>query len=315
MKKYHIIWSPDIKYIGFQLQLTDSAVGNIYSVASILSSKLAQAAVHIVLFTILWHITIIHNITITTMKQLLTICLLAMATLSYGQKEIAWFDTGIKVMYGGSSLLNSAVADANDFDYSLTFGNSYSVGGKFGINRGFNGLAIELLYNKGNATIQNNRATGGTNDLMVDWTGIDIYTLFRNNANLGFFELGPKFSLLQSLERIDGEGSAFDLKNSENGEVSSLGISGVLSMGVLLLGNDRAFSGQIGLRFEYGFTDIIKDAGTFRQDFEPFPDLVDQNVEYSKSAPIYAGIVFELNFGLGFYGISQCGGRPKLFGF
>jgi|GEM_PF-253477 len=264
------------------------------------------------IFTILHHITKIYYIKIQDMKRLLTICLLAISTLSYGQKEIAWFDVGFKAMYGGSSILNSAVNDASGLDYSLVFGNSYSVGGKFGINKGFNGLAIELMYNKGNAEIQDLLSSTNT-PVTVDWTGIDIYTLFRNNANLGFFEIGPKFSLLQSLDRTGRDGMLTSLTDDAEVE-TNLGISGVLSMGVLVLGNDRAFSGQIGLRFEYGFTDMIKE-GAGQDRFEPFPDLVNENVTYSKSAPIYAGLVFELNFGLGFYGISQCGGRPKLFGF
>ncbi len=260
------------------------------------------------IITILCHIKEIYNI--IKMKQLLTICLLTIASLSYGQKEIAWFDTGFKAMYGGSSILNSAVAEASSLDYTLTFGNSYSLGAKFGINRGFNGLALEAYYTKGNASIQN--LAEGEADLNVDWTGLDFYTLFRNNANLGFFEIGPKFSLLSSFDRTTGDGSKRDLKEAD--AVNSLGISGVLSMGVLLLGNDRAFSGQIGLRFEYGFTDMIKE-GAFRDSFEPFPDLTTEGVEYAKSSPVFVGLVFELNFGIGFYGISQCGGRPKLFGF
>lgn len=244
------------------------------------------------------------------MKNLITICLLFVTSFLTAQKEIAWFDTGIKAMYGGSSLLNSAVSDASGFDYELAFGNSYSVGGKFGINRGYNGLALELLYNKGNAAIQN---LNGGQDLNVDWSAIDIYALFRNNANLGFFEIGPKMSLINSFERTTGAGETVNLKD-QDGVINNLNLSGVLSMGVLLLGNDRAFSGQLGFRFEYGFTDVIKGENA-QAIYEPFPDLAGENVTYSKSAPIYAGLVFELNFGLGFYGISQCGGRPKLFGF
>jgi len=245
------------------------------------------------------------------MKKLFTICMLVLATLSYGQKEIAWFDTGIKAMYGGSSALSSMVADASNLDYNLAFGNSVSVGGKLGINKGFSGLALELMYNKGNASIQNLTAPM---DSELDWTNIELYTLFRNNANLGFFELGPKFSMLQSLDRTTGSGETLDLK--EAGLTNNLNISAVLSMGVLLLGNDRAFSGQVGLRFEYGFTDMIAEGGG-RTAFEPFPDVTTSTtaVDYGKTVPLYAGLVFELNFGLGFYGVSQCGGRPKLFGF
>lgn len=244
------------------------------------------------------------------MKKILFFALMLSLTSMYGQKEIAWFDAGVKGMYGGSSLLNSAVMDAKNLDYELMFSNSYGIGGKFGINKVYSGLALEVMYKKGNAEIQN--LAEGQKNLNVDWNALELYTLFRNNAHLGFFELGPKFSFIQGMERTDGFGNTLDLKEADM--VSGMNIAGVLSFGVLVLGNDSSFSGQIGLRLEYGFTDIIKE-GAGRTAFEPFPALATENLDYSTSAPIFAGLVFELNWGLGYYGTSQCGGRPKLFSF
>jgi len=225
------------------------------------------------------------------------------ATSAYSQKEIAWFDTGIKVMYGGSGLVNNAIVDHPDLNYELAFGNSYAIGGKFGVNRGYNGLAVEVLYSQSGQTLENLAS-----ELVPEskWKSVDLYLLFRNAKNLGFFEIGPKVGFLQGFERTDANGQLTEFDN-----YASRYISGVLSFGVNVLGTDGAFSGQIGLRFEYGFTDLNgEDVGTT----EPFPFEPNLYANgYEKSIPVYAGLVFELNWGLGYYGIAQCGARAKFF--
>lgn len=244
------------------------------------------------------------------MKNFLILCLVAVSTMSYAQKEIAWFDAGLKVMYGSSNILNNAVIDDPNLNYDLNFGTAVGFGGKFGINRGYNGLAVELMYTKSGQTFE------GLNDYptapQVDWSSLDLYLLFRNAKNLGFFEIGPKIGFLRGMERTGADGQLSDFTEFANRQ-----ISGVLGFGVNVFGTDGSFSGQIGLRFEYGFTDLngqeILGAGN-----EPFPyatDLYAGDKGYQKSAPIYAGLVFELNWGIGAYGIAQCGSRAKFFSF
>ena len=77
---------------------------------------------------------------------------MTISTLSYSQREIAWFDADLKVMYGSSSVINMAAIDDNNLNYELAFGNAVSFGGKVGINRGYNGLAVELMYAKNGTT-------------------------------------------------------------------------------------------------------------------------------------------------------------------
>ncbi|MFT6335604.1 MAG: hypothetical protein ACI86M_003544 [Saprospiraceae bacterium] len=242
------------------------------------------------------------------MRNFLILCLLAISTLSYSQKEIAWFDAALKVMYGSSSLLNNAAINSSNLDYEINFGNAISYGGKLGINRGYNGLAIELMYaSSGSKFEYNNELNVNNITPQVDWKSLDLYLLFRNAKNLGFFEIGPKIGFLRSVERTESlDGTVSPLAN-----INSRQISGVLGFGVNVIGSDGSFSGQIGLRLEYGFTDLIDvEAGSS----EPFP--FDANIYadgYEKSAPIFAGLVFELNWGIGAYGIAQCGARAKFF--
>lgn len=242
------------------------------------------------------------------MKKFLILCFVAISTLSYSQKEIAWFDAGLKVMYGSSSVLNNAAINSSALDYEINFGNAISYGGKVGINRGYNGLAIELMYASSGSKFEYNSELNVNNITpQIDWKSLDLYLLFRNAKNLGFFEIGPKIGFLRSVDRT----SALDGTVSPLEDINSKQISGVLGFGVNVIGSDGSFSGQIGLRLEYGFTDLVgTEAGTT----EPFPfDATLYADGYEKSAPIYAGLVFELNWGIGAYGIAQCGARAKFF--
>ena len=246
------------------------------------------------------------------MRKLLILCFIAVSTIAYSQKEIAWFDAAIKVMYGSSSIINNAVIDDPHLNYDLGFGGAVGFGGKLGINRGYNGLAIELLYTSSGETFE-----GLTDETAmvaypaapkIEWKSLDLYLLFRNAKNLGFFEIGPKIGFLRSMERTDADGQLTDFA-----EINKRQISGVLGFGVNVVGTDGSFSGQIGLRFEYGFTDM-NGQDDLSAGAEPFPytitdtkpnGIYNGSKGYQKSAPIYAGLVFELNWGLGYYGISS----------
>ena len=242
------------------------------------------------------------------MRKLLILCFIAVSTVTYSQKEIAWFDAAIKVMYGSSNILNNAAIDDPNLNYELSFGTAVGFGGKFGINKGYNGLAIELMYTSSGQTFE------GLNTYpaapKVEWKSMDLYFLFRNARNLGFFEIGPKIGFLRSMKRTEADGQLTDFA-----EISKRQLSAVMGFGVNVVGTDGSFSGQIGLRFEYGFTDL-NGQETLGAGAEPFPfaaDIYNGSKGYQKSAPVYVGLVFELNWGLGYYGIAKCGARAKFF--
>ena len=239
-------------------------------------------------------------------KNLVAVALLFTVVQSNAQKEIAWFDAAIKFQYGSSYALNFNIDRPSPLGYDINLNGAYGIGGKFGVNRGYNGLAVELMYFQGGNQFENTAS-----DLVpeIDWNSFDLYLLFRNAANLGWFEIGPKFAFLQNVSRT-GESGQLETFDGFNSNV----ISGVLGFGVNVLGTDGAFSGQIGIRIEYGLTDIfnVDEIGSG----EPFPfdtTINPSGADYQQTVPIFAGLVFELNWGLGFYGVAQCGSRAKFF--
>lgn len=239
-------------------------------------------------------------------KILIAAIAMMISVATIAQKEIVWFDVGLKVQYGATGLYNSTIADSEDVDYIISKG--YGLGGKLGINFGYNGLAIDVMASTGTQEFDYAKDNEISNP-KVDYKSIDLYLLFRHAKNLGYFEIGPKFSFVNSVEYTDILGEVSDKKEDFNSNY----ISGVVGFGANVMGTDGAFSGILGLRFEYGFTDAISDAGA-----ENRAPIFDQSVftEALKSTnPIFAGIVFELNWGVGAFAVAQCGGRPKFIMF
>jgi hypothetical protein len=231
--------------------------------------------------------------------------ILASVNLLDAQKIFVWFDAGLKAQAGPTGLYNQAVVDAADVDYAISSGLSY--GAKFGVNFGYNAVTFDVMLNDSKAEFEHQDFVGSTE---VRTSTLDLYVLYRNEKNLSYFEIGPKYSFLRdaSWRRIaDGASSdPTDVTDQYKG-----GLAGVLGFGVNLVGTDGRFSGKLGLRFEYGITDIVSEEGQLAN----APVLVDglYTDGYKGSHPIFAGVVFELNWGIGYYGVTKCGGRTKFF--
>jgi|SRR5690606_19522193 len=219
------------------------------------------------------------------------------------QKQIVWFDAGLKAQYGATGFYNSAIGNYGDINYRI--GTGYSFGGKVGINFHFNGLAIDVMYNKATQIFDDN-ATDQT--VEFEWKSLDIYALYRHAKNLGYFEIGPKMSLVQSVND-NIEGNSVDRTDLYNKNF----FSGVIGFGANIIGNDGAFSGILGLRFEYGLTDFVSDAGQTAN--APLLNPAVYADGYKKTAPAFAGLVFELNWGIGYFAKAQCGARSKFIRF
>jgi hypothetical protein len=208
-----------------------------------------------------------------------------------------WFDAGLKVQGGASGFYSKAIADSDIFNHELGLTSGFGYGAKLGINKDYNGLSLEVMWNKSKQVIESTSPNelGGT----LEWNALDVYALYRNAKNLGYFELGPKYS---KLNKMTGNSSGTpqeitDLFNKNN-------FAGVLGFGANILGNDGRFSGILGLRFEYGFTDIVKKE----------LNLLDLSPRTSTN-PYFAGLVFEFNWGIGYFGKAQCGARSKFIMF
>jgi hypothetical protein len=224
-----------------------------------------------------------------------------------GQKKILWFDAGLKAQSGFTGFYNKAIVDSDLVDFEVSSG--YSFGGKLGINKEYNGLALELMFGRTKGKFDHQDFVG-TSTLEVNH--MDVYVLFRNARNLGFFEIGPKFSFVRSANYFRASPDVPVPLTDITDDFQS-GISGVISFGANLIGNEGRFSGQLGLRFEYGFKDIVGTVG--RENNAPLRLDGLYSDQYQGTHPIFAGIVFEMNWGLGFYGVSKCGGRKKFFMF
>ncbi len=242
------------------------------------------------------------------MKQFFTLfgCLIFIS--SYAQRnDVWWFDAGIKAQYGYTGMINQNISDSGDYAYEV--GNGLAYGGKIGINYGYTGLALEAMFRSSTAVYEDKTGASITN-IDVDYSSVDVYALFRTSKNLGYFEIGPKVSLWSEVDR-SGEGLASPVSVTDN--YNSTNFAGVLGFGAYVIGSDGAFSGILGLRFEYGFTDVVSDSGATLG--APVGN-VNLNLDGASSTnPVFAGIVFELNWGIGYFGQAACGERSKLMRF
>jgi hypothetical protein len=233
------------------------------------------------------------------MKKLLFLMMTFMQLNMIAQKEIVWFDWGIKLQGGGRGFYNKAVEDAPRINHELGLSTGQGIGLKLGVNWQYSGLSLEGFYNKGKQSLENLDAGNFT----YDWTAIDVYPLFRNAQNLGYFELGPKVSFLSKANKTVGTATT-DVTTSFN----KMNYGAVMGFGANILGNEDAFSGILGLRFEYGLSDLIA-AGDLSN---PITTIANTR---TKTIPFFAGLVFEFNFGIGYFGRAQCGARSKFIMF
>jgi hypothetical protein len=234
------------------------------------------------------------------MRSLLTLFFAAICLTTFSQKKIVWFDLGLKVQNGSRGLYSKAVADDAKINHELGLTTGLGFGAKLGVNFEYSGLSLEGFYNKGKQVFENNNT--GASPFNYEWNSIDIYPLFRNAKNLGYFEIGPKVSLLGKMNKVTGANSV-----DVTGDFNKLSYAGVLGFGANILGNDGAFSGILGLRFEYGFSDIVKSGISSH----PIPNPATRTA----TNPYFAGVVFELNWGVGYFGVAKCGARSKFIMF
>ena len=237
------------------------------------------------------------------MKQFFMLIAMIGTLSLYGQKQIVWFDAGLKVQYGAAGLYNAAIADASNYDYKISTGLAY--GGKIGVNFGYNGIAIDVMRSSAKQEFERTGQTGLTE---INWKSTDIYALFRNAKNLGYFEIGPKMSLISKVEDNIGGGT-----RERTTEYNDKLFAGVIGFGANVIGNDGRFSGILGLRFEYSFNDFVGESG--KETNAPLRDASVYANGYKKSNVAFAGVVFELNWGIGYFGKARCGGRSKFIMF
>lgn len=241
------------------------------------------------------------------MKKIILISsFLFLAMQIHSQKMDFWLDAGLKVQSGFTALYNSGAQDDVNWDLAIAKGTKY--GAKFGFNWNYVGVSLDVMTGKLRGEYQ---FLGDTEiyDSEITVQSTDIYILFRSARNKGYFELGPKVSLISDISNVTNGIS--DSTPKDFYESKPLGA--VLGFGTYILGpaNGR-FSGIFGLRLEYGFQDIVSDTGQAE-------GATRQPVGYAGTSaptnPFFAGIVFELNWGIGGVGQARCGERSKFIWF
>lgn len=203
-----------------------------------------------------------------------------------------WFDLGIKGGFTPGTSLNSNIF--NDGNYTLKFAPGYQFGGKVGIN--FNpehAVAIEGLL----TTIQTKTAIKDADPTTLKLNYLEIPILYRyNKENGGYSEIGPVIGMIQS---ATGGTNSVDVKDQFSKNTYGL----MLGFGQYI-GGGNLFGLNLGFRISYTFTDIINS--DYQSSFGNAvyqPTDVDSfdSFEYKASNNIYAGIVMEFNFNLGYF--------------
>jgi hypothetical protein len=173
-----------------------------------------------------------------------------------------------------------------------------------GINFGSSGLSLEAMRS---SSKQDFDILSNGKIASISWATTDVYALYKNAQNLGYFEIGPKISFISKVED--------NLENTSNERTAgynSINIAGVVGFGANIMGNDGRFSGILGLRLEYAFTDFVKEGSALNT---PLRDKSIFAAGYQSSNVAFAGVVFELNWGIGYFGKAQCGKRSKFIMF
>lgn len=241
------------------------------------------------------------------MKKIILSLLAFAFSLTLPAQEI-WLEAGVKGGPGLSFLYNQNIADDDTHNYLLT--GMYGVGAKFAVNFGANnGFTLEGLYGQTGQNMDYNVA-GSSNDLRneITWKSINAYLLYRYTSRAVFLELGPMYSLVQSVEQTD-DGGAIDQNQIENFYTENY-LAGVFGFGGLLF-QSGTVSGGLGVRLHYGFGDFVSEEGQSAGFPNPNKTSVYDSVE--DTSPIFAQLIFELNFGLGRFAPAGCGKRMTFY--
>jgi len=238
------------------------------------------------------------------MKKILVLILLFVFTFQ-SQAE-TWFDIGLKGAYAPGVLTNSHILSAPN--QTLKYNHGYFFGGKIGVNFGLkHGITVDVLSSKTTQTLINNDKT---NDYTVSFSSIDIPIMYRNNGdNGGYSEIGPQFTFTQGAN-TNLNGVSNDVKSSFNS--SNMGVA--FGFGQYVGGGD-AFGFNIGFRFAYMWGDIVNSSAQDMFNDPVYKPLGTEQIaayEYNPTGRLYAGIVFEANFNVGYITKgSRCSKRTK----
>ena len=233
------------------------------------------------------------------MKKTLLIAIIGMMSFNLGIGQELWFDAGVKGSWGPTFLLNQNLTNNSEFGQQISTG--YSMGGKFGFNFGYiHGITFDAMYSQNSQTY----SPKDLNPFSVDWNNIDLYLLYRVYRTINYLEIGPKYSLVNTVRNDGVETTQY---------YTDQYASAVLGFGWYVFGRET-FTATLGMRIEYGFVDMISGEGK-SLGFPVNPVATTAFEPYKPTNPVIAQVVFELNWGIGYFAKTACAGRKHFFAF
>jgi len=224
------------------------------------------------------------------------------------------FEIGARVAVGPSALWESGITDSDMHDYALNIGYSFGLAFSMNFDR-WNNLIVETMFASGSQDFKVKERLGanvGVNTL--DWKTTDLYLLYRRENRGGYFEIGPKMSLMNSVEQSitnnPGIQSEFFEGNLDDFYASNF-LSAVFGFGGYFAGN-RSFSLGLGLRFEYALTNFTSDLGTSTGFGYPLPYDSSYEVGNLRNINVYGTV--EIKIPIGRVAKVRCGERGFIFG-
>lgn len=235
------------------------------------------------------------------MRKITTLLfVLMMFSVSHAQ---VWLELGGKAGFGLTGFFNDNLI--NDAQHNFELNTAFSFGGVLGLNFGdFHGVNLEAL------SITNQQSfefldLGDRTRIGVEWKAIDVFLMYRFYSQGGaFFELGPKYTSVRSVEQAEGmkRFRVDDLYETEY-------FSAAAGFGGFLAGSD-VFTLKLNIRFEYALQDFVSAQGVN----EGYPAYYQPFDAYTETRPFRASIGIEINFGLGGIAQSACGRRRFIMG-
>lgn len=223
-------------------------------------------------------------------------------TFSFTGFSQTWFEVGLKGGPATTFLVNRNLMDDTQFNPRLTL--SYFYGAKVGINFGeHDGIAFHVGMSEVRQDFVNEYDLSLFDERRFTSSVLDIGMLYHRTQESGYFEVGPRISLVQNASLADDGGDEYDITDQVNGAYYGMD----LGFGSYVVGNER-LSLMMGLRFSYGISPIMEDERPVT------PVLVDY--EDRRSVHVFSAMLcFELNYSLGYLVRSTCGNRNTWISF
>lgn len=238
------------------------------------------------------------------MRKTLLTSLLFSFLISASLHSQTWFEFGLKGGPSATFLMNNNIFEDMEFNHKLT--PTYFYAGKLGINFGpHNGIALHAGGTKVRQNFINQYPNKTFTDRSFSSNVIELGALYHRTSVSGYFEVGPRISLVRNPTMMDDAGERIAIKNNLN--TSYYGAD--IGFGGYMIGNERV-SLMMGIRVSYGITPI---SDTDR----PFTESIDSELYITQKSThvMSAMLCFELNYSLGYLVRSSCGDRTNWISF